>query len=427
MYALISCAQLTILHSLEIKRRWSRQRLIPTTLCSILTLIHFHVVLLTAPSSYPLLNYLSCVLESLLLLVTIITISLNALTQLLLAGEITQPLFGHTQTLAPKWDEDFAVALLRLGTASLEATSVAGLGNEVGVVNVGGLYRPRKMNKAMRSSPDEGTIELRRSQTVLAMPARSRADRQPRSGFANEIKHVKASSGEGDWWIDGAWLRELMRFHLSLWAVVKGSWKLTKWMLWYRWHGPLQPGDTSIKESGATGSTTSSNFVPDEDEDALYRRFLRGEAVSDDEDEYELPGTSNLGSMSGSAASSLLPSDAEEEADEAEPGGAETFNLYADLMGNAPSSSAPLLLAHMTTPSPLTRRKYRTLVSGTSERASDEIVDAWSQFVSERRAASPLSGRMLQDDSMASTHYCVICTAEPREVICWPCRYVSRS
>ena len=115
-------------HFLDVKRRWSRYRLIPTGICAMITLIHFNYVVLTKPSSYPLLNYLPSLLETLLLLVTLLTISLNALTQLLLEGQITRPLFGHQRSLIPKWDEDFGIVLLRLGTASLEATSVAGLG-----------------------------------------------------------------------------------------------------------------------------------------------------------------------------------------------------------------------------------------------------------------------------------------------------------
>jgi hypothetical protein len=36
----------------------------------------------------------------------------------------------------PRWEEDCSVVITRLGTASLEATSVAGLGNEVASVTV---------------------------------------------------------------------------------------------------------------------------------------------------------------------------------------------------------------------------------------------------------------------------------------------------
>lgn len=93
--------QLTMIHFLGIRKRWSRQRLIPTTICSLLTLFHFNFVLFTRPSSYPLLNYLPSLLETLLLIVTLLTCALNILTQLLLEGEVRRPLFGHSRSLAP--------------------------------------------------------------------------------------------------------------------------------------------------------------------------------------------------------------------------------------------------------------------------------------------------------------------------------------
>ncbi|KAL1942641.1 hypothetical protein VTO73DRAFT_4881 [Trametes versicolor] len=61
------------------------------------------------------------------------TVALNALTQFLLTGSLSRPLFGHSAIL-PRTDEDFNVELFHLGTASMDATMVGGLGNEVGGV-----------------------------------------------------------------------------------------------------------------------------------------------------------------------------------------------------------------------------------------------------------------------------------------------------
>ena len=121
------------------KKSWARLRLIPTTFCSLLSLIHFHAVIWTAPTLYPLTNFFSCVVESMLVCLIAFSLLLNVITQLLLEGAITRPLFGHVDTLMPKMDEDFGVALVRLGTASLEATSAAGMGNEVGGVTSAGV------------------------------------------------------------------------------------------------------------------------------------------------------------------------------------------------------------------------------------------------------------------------------------------------
>lgn len=138
-----------------VNKRWASQRLIPTGFCSLLSLVHFHAVVWRNPSRYPLLNYMSCVFESLLLLIIFTTFALNAFTQLVAEGRVSRYLFGHADTLMPRWDEDFSVVLLRLGTASLEATSVAGLGNEVSSVpltapqfDLPHLYGELEMNRA---------------------------------------------------------------------------------------------------------------------------------------------------------------------------------------------------------------------------------------------------------------------------------------
>ena len=68
-----------------------------------------------------------------MLSIIMVTVALNGLTQLLSEGTISRPLFTHA-ALMPRPEEDFNVALFRIGTASMEATSVAGLGNEVGGV-----------------------------------------------------------------------------------------------------------------------------------------------------------------------------------------------------------------------------------------------------------------------------------------------------
>src|ERR1700722_18765274 len=151
------------MHILGVKQRWSYYRLVPTATTGILGLIHFHAVLWFTQSNYPLLNYMPCLFESFLALVTILAISLNALTQILLEGAVTRPPIGRPATLLPKWDEDFSIVLLRLGTASLEATSVAGLGNEVGGVSV---------STAINAPHTEyGTVEMGRYAVQSLSPA----------------------------------------------------------------------------------------------------------------------------------------------------------------------------------------------------------------------------------------------------------------
>ncbi|EMD38242.1 hypothetical protein CERSUDRAFT_113400 [Gelatoporia subvermispora B] len=404
--------QLMMIHCLEVRQRWARQRLIPTTVCALLALGHFHTVIWRSPSSYPLSNVFPCVVESLLLGTIMLTILLNLITQLVLEGTISRPLFGHTQTLLPKWDEDFGVALIRLGAASFEATSVAGLGNEVAAVTSASSSH---LIQHGHSSP-QGSLELDRAGVIsINTPEEtSRKRSKKRVGFANEITNVKVHALTVDTLVDSMvylrWYKELWHFVLSGWAAVR---RLLR-RLWSCLRGACRAtGAAPSVENDLPINPTAPTGEKEEDElDVVYERFLRGDALSDDDDEFdpfsdrpptpESPASTSDGEMS------------EEVAEDSE-----TVQLYADLSTDtATSSSAPLLLAHMvnTSTSPLTRLRYRRLVRAPVDQ---QDTDDWQSFALSRRQAKAGAP---PDELDERRRNCVVCTVEPREVICWPCR-----
>ncbi|KAI0053945.1 hypothetical protein FA95DRAFT_1480416 [Auriscalpium vulgare] len=391
--------QLAIIHTLGVKRTWSRQRLIPTTICGLLTLGHFHYVLWTSPSSYPLVNYTACIFESFLVVVTCLAFFLNSITQLLLEGAITRPFFGHADTLMPKLDEDFSIVLLRLGTASLEATNVAGLGNEVSGVP---LSKSSDATIAVY-----GEVQMSRAGvTSVSHPANVSGKRaRGRDGFGNEIRTVRVTSTPTDSWPDAVWYREARRFAEILWRLVKG-YAILAWRLVKREPGRLRPTLPPMP-------TSPSDARPNQDHDAVYQRFLAGETVSDDEDD-------DFDPRHESALPEHHDTDAES-AEEEDEGGIDTAGLYADLSVTAASgASAPLLLAHMTdtSSSPLTRRRYSTLLAQPVQSRDEE--GEWAQFVEHRRVVASASEKAREDDERRRN--CVICTVEERQIICWPCR-----
>ena len=350
-----------------------------------------------------------CLFETGLIAVTLLTIALNALTQLLLEGSVTRPLFGHQATLLPKWDEDFSIVLLRLGTASLEATNVAGLGNEVGGVTVS------DTTVANKPHTEYGSVELNRfgvTSISNTMEGRGRR-RKIKEGLANEIKSVKASSSEGELWINSAWCRELVRFGLGVGKFAKGLSRL----VWDGLRGRVRRRPHRVAVPGGEGTSAlerSTSANDESDELDVYDRFLRGEIVTDDDEDFEPTRRSRTASLSGTP--SAMSDDDNE---------SETIALYADLSSAAsPSTSAPVLLAHMTdtAASPLTRRRYSRLVSGgdTASPERENVFDDWSKIIDDRRA---MLGSVDDNDGLAdSRRNCVICTVEPRQIICWPCR-----
>lgn len=404
-------------HALEVNQRWSRQRLVPTTICSLLTLFHFHCVLFTSPTSYPVLNYLPCLLDTFLILVTLLTCTLNALTQLLLEGEIRHPLIGHTRTLLPKWDEDFGMALLRLGTACLEATSVAGLGNEVGGVAVTNMQ-----NGEMEVPVDDTFVELNRS-GVVTLSDLSKGKKR-RYGYANEIKHVKVASSDVQSYLDNERTRALTRLGLSLLAIIKGTWRYFLWTAWYRWwrsEMPWQPRrNPETPENAVSVTQQMQRFgtpgVSSNMEESLYNRFLANEPISDDEEDEEYDPLRDPAERESTPASDV----------EAEDFDGERAELYSDLLDD---TSSPTLLAHMLSPSSshLTRRRYSQLISGSRSPFGVSQEDTeWENISEERRTAKAPRRRHIDDSYSESNRNCVICATEPRDIILWPCRLVRK-
>lgn len=453
-------------HGIGVKQRWAHHRLIPSATVSLLGLVHFHFVLWFSTSSYPLLNYMPCLFETLLLSSILLAASLNTLTQLITQGVVTRPLFGHREALRPKWDEDFSLVLLRIGTASLETSAVSGLGNQVGSVAA--------LSPGDDDTSAHGTLELGRfgvSSISPAMERRRGARRRVRKrGLSNDIRSVKPVSGETDLWFDMAWCREVARFCIgvvrwvkflcrSCWDVVRG-----------RRRPSVLAGDdemtaTTTATMTAMTMTTTTERRSDDVEQDVYARFVRGEQVSDDEQD-EFDPTERCTSQSSVCSSDEddnedsadvdLDPDVDANADgrgEADADVLETVSLYADLTSSSSSlsvsvpSTASLLLAHMVDRStfPLTRRRFEGLVSGMGWSGSGSGLgpeEERGRSVDERTGYKP-SGSMEalgalgalgssgggggdgQDTSSRSN--CVVCMTEPRQIICWPCRYVVRS
>ena len=154
-----------------------------------------------------------------------------------------------------------------------------------------------------------------------------------------------------------------------------------------------------------------------EDASDPYERFLRGESLSDDEGDFHPEEEAPVQQHDTSDASEWEDEDGS--VDEAND--SEQVQLYADLSSD--TTSAPVLLAHMTgsSASPLTRRGYRRLVSGTRRSPPPNDVDEWDEYVMERRHTKRSTVRD-EDLQSENTRACVICTVEPRDIMCWPCR-----
>ena len=324
---------------------------------------------------------------------TILVCALDALTQILLEGEVTRTILCCNRSLMPRWEEDCSVVITRLGTASLEATSVAGLGNEVASVTVFDTFFQGLGN----DTSDPNAMELDR----VGISSGDLVHGQQR-GFLNEVKNVKAISTHDPNRFEARSLfsKELERYVRGWLRVMKGTWILLR-------HGRrLQlPAPSSTPEGEEIADETVSAEMDEDD----YRRFLLGEAISDDEEEYKHgPHT---------PSSSHSSSDNEEDDHPAE--------LYHDLTsGESSAGPIPVLLAHMVDSSsfPLTRHRYQSLIANAGQYETPTVEsqnDSEMSNLRQRRRLTELSEEEGWDEGRMN---CVICTGRPRQVICWPCR-----
>ncbi|KAF9652879.1 hypothetical protein BDM02DRAFT_3088444 [Thelephora ganbajun] len=372
--------QITMIHLLGMRESWSRQRLIPTTMCTAITMTHFHSVFWRSPTSYPLFNYFPVLLESFLIASTILVCILDVLTQILLEGTVARTILCRSGSLMPRWEEDCSVVITRLGTASLEATSIAGLGNEVAGV----------------TTNDPTAMELDRagvSSSGDLVHGRQR-------GFLNEVKNIKAVSmrDRNHFEHRSLFSKELERYFRGWLRVIKGTWILLRYG---------RRSQRPIPSIARDGEEVANETISAERDEGDYRRFLLGEAISDDEDEYHYtPHTPSSGYLS-----------LDEEDDN-------PVELYHNLTsGETSADPVPVLLAHMVNSSsfPLTRRRYQGFIASAGQHGTSTVEPPVDPVASNlrRRWQSELSEEEGWDESRMN---CVICTARPRQVICWPCR-----
>ncbi|KAH8813468.1 hypothetical protein DL96DRAFT_1626133 [Flagelloscypha sp. PMI_526] len=426
----IPLIQLTLLHAMAIHKPLENYRLIPTAISSLLSLIHFHGTLWAWPEAwspvrpptptsprrlppgipqYPLLNYIPSILETTLILIIGLTLALNALAQIIVVRRVQNIAVGlDLARIESIYSEDFPVLLLRLGTASLESSATgrsSGWATEGPDVTTTTTTGPR--------TKEYGEVKMARDGRVMVItrgldPGPYRDKPQLMRGWANEIRDVSLIDGagrSGGWsWaktLVGNWslLKEVYLF------ATKGVWGFVK-RIFSRGRPVETPGQGSFdmpkppQHPEPVLPRDPADVNDGVDDDALYHRFQRGEAVTDDEDSDWVE------------TYSVSDDDRDDESVDGEE--ENTLGLLADLRSPSPSSSryttpeprstAPILVAHMTSPRTLTRRRYKSLHSGTHSHAHSTATPP--------RATRP----------PPAPSQCVVCMSANREVICWPCR-----
>ncbi|TXT15745.1 hypothetical protein VHUM_00248 [Vanrija humicola] len=419
--------------------------LLPTGVCGVLGLVHFVHALTNSPPSLPSLSFVTHLLALFLTIIISCTVVLKAFTHIFTLGYLPSPIWINllpNEGAVPSLEDDFGVALLKLGTACIEATSYSGLKNELAPVEEAQPWLELSPSGCDRVSAgaeiggfgtaitDIHVAELRDPNAESPFSDALTNFWKAASALAYDMFLVLLSTPIGR----RMFLLTVRTWHARWWYGPR------QWRFWRReaWAAPppnpmantlldilmssivmgaqrRDPRPFTVPPSRASRHQTP---IPDE---YTFDQVLRGEVViEDDEDEW--------------AAQTVVDASASDDEDDDHTG-----SLFRDLVvrDSTPdpdqASLQPILLAHLTsTGSPLTRRRYAAILgsggasgsaSGPSTPTRPGAGSLHDVVLSRRTQASELATPQQTDEwADERRHTCVVCMVQPRDVILWPCR-----
>ncbi|KAK3813388.1 MAG: hypothetical protein J3Q66DRAFT_348206 [Benniella sp.] len=191
------CQQLT-LQFLSLSTRGRNYRLIATTFWGVLDLLHFTYAVYHQSDTYPILQVVTRLPEVVVIIMVFISLVLHALTFIVTGGNVRKQVFEPRAM--PTMDEEYGVAVFKLGRACMEATRGANFRNEVDavVVPVGTILDNRKEPSLRKSSnvtaadPSQGETSTQPGPSRLFTTgvAHNNNGRTPPSGFSNEMVDI---------------------------------------------------------------------------------------------------------------------------------------------------------------------------------------------------------------------------------------------
>lgn len=397
---------------------------------------------------------------------SLIFIVLRALVQLITEGRLNMDIFGHASAL-PHRDDDFLVALIKYGTATLETTAMKGLNNEVSM-----LSHPAttyvELHAGSSSASSAGTLGT--GQVFAAHPAYDRSQRyisaDPWNNEVRLVKPVSDGSNEVDPLSKNASMRkEIWRFCKALyllWQVyiigyvasktgvgrlAQGDSKVARGLRWVgvspesveqaqrRREGRLQRSQEAqekqkVEMDQDQDDLDDPDYMPIDEPDVDESGSEESDSDSDDEGDVtrqlmraQSPGGGNLVARARSPYSR-----------EATPLDSQLEEVRSLLNEPEQQEILPVLIAHLQaevgqqSSSPLTRRRYRAITLGSSNGRLDPNDMALTTAIAARRQAAAggnptrSSDEHWDDSTFRAASTCVVCCAEQRSIVLWPCR-----
>lgn len=381
------------------------------------------------------------------------------------------------------YEEDFIIVLLRVGMTVLEATGLRGWGNEVAPIQrpridflgrwiPGGRQTSSKVD--FSSKYPYGRVEMGRSGVArvdlgsssiagsveVSLPNKTEVvhtyesgisashrkmrplvgSLRSREGFNNDVRIVDLGNTGISRPFSGRWSRGMVvfwQFLVVLWDVIRGLIKLLLDKARRRVRHSQQEKPRFVVR-GMLDQKEDGELIREQErrrkEMELYQNFLKGEEISDDEED-AIRDSPTLSSDDKGTSEDTDEGDSCEEW-EAEN---EVISLFTDILRNgttsrqmsstSPSnsrnaSSGEVVLAHLMHDSEgpsnsLTRRNWKSYRRRRHTAVNDDI-----RLLNETSSISMAYSKEMEERNDELQHVCVVCMLETRDIICWPCRYV---
>ena len=436
--------QLTWLQAIELTPGGRRNQLIPTAVCGGLGLSHFVYALFTSPLKFPSFTFLTHLVSVqnmaqadfqmalFLSIIILFSVFAKAITHLFTLGYLPSPIFANLlphEGVIPSSEDDFGIALLKLGTACLESSQFSGLRNELLAVQ----------------ERQAAWVELSGARSEVV-----KASRPIEGGFGTEINDITVTqledpARESRYWraYRGFWKVLTTRFIVLAWSALLSTpvgrriydlsgyiWNSRwwygprQWRFWRRqaWREPLRfsrrravrilqaygERQRLLREAQAAETSTAMTTALEVREMSPvplpWRQYLLGEEdIEDDEEDWQDDASSSSSASEAMTEAGLDPDMLRE--------------LVSPPDQESSEDAQAVLLAHLTnTSTPLTRRRYAAILSTPSRPSTPSRLD---DIIADRRSVAVSRTDEWDDDRRRS---CVVCTMEPRNTILWPCR-----